>query len=784
MKIQIDGKEFEAQPGQMVIQVADAAGIYIPRFCYHKKLSVAANCRMCLVEVEKAPKPLPACATPVAEGMRVFTRSKLAVEAQKATMEFLLINHPLDCPVCDQGGECPLQDQAMGYGGDVSRFTEKKRVVNDKDIGPLIETEMTRCIHCTRCVRFGQEIAGIMELGAVGRGEHMEIATYLGSAMHSEVSGNVIDLCPVGALTNKPYRFSARAWELRSNDGISPHDCIGTNINIQSLRGTVKRVLPRDNEDINECWLADRDRYSYEAINSSERLRAPLIRVHGQWRETDWESALEFTVKGLQLAIRQYGADQLAAVVAPTSTMEEGFLAQKLLRGLGSHNIDHRLRQSSFEDDDLAPLYPGLEFNIKDLETSKALLLVGSNLRKEQPLLALRVRKASAKGGSIMAINPVDYDFNFRLSNKVIAAPRELPNVLARIERLVCQGKSPIDGVETWARGEPSDQERAIAQALINAGQEAKIVLGDIAINHNQFAVLRALASSIADATGAAFGLLAPANSAGLWLAGCVPHRGPLDDPNFARGLDARGMFEQSRQAYLLLNNEPVFDCAKGSVAQRALQQADFVVALTPFDTRDTTHCDVLLPVATFAETSGTYVNCMGQAQSFTGAVTPTGQARPAWKVLRVLGNLLGVKGFDYVTSQEIRAELTWEAPQKQRPREWRKLPISVADSGNGIDLERIHDMPIYRTDILVRHAAALQNTTDNAAPVARINPRQALRLGIEEDHSVAIHQGDGKVIMPVHIDARVPEGCVYFPAGFKQTAAIAPTGMVRVLKD
>ncbi len=784
MKITIDGKELEVQPGQMVIQAADAAGIYIPRFCYHEKLSVAANCRMCLVEVEKAPKPLPACATPVTDGMKVFTRSELAIEAQKATMEFLLINHPLDCPVCDQGGECPLQDQAMGYGGDVSRFTENKRVVEDKDIGPLIETEMTRCIHCTRCVRFGQEIAGIMELGAVGRGEHMEIATYLDTAVDSEVSGNVIDLCPVGALTNKPYRFTARAWELSSHNSISPHDCVGTNINIQSLRGTVKRVLPRENDDINECWLADRDRFSYEAINSGERLLSPMIRLHGQWQEADWETALKFAAKGLRTAVQQYGADKLAAVVAPSSTLEEGFLAQKLMRGLGSHNIDHRLRQLDFSDQDVAPLYPGLEFDIPDLEAAQSLFLIGSNLRKEQPLLALRVRKAVVKGANVMVLNGLDRDFNFKVSEKIIVAPRRIPESLARIAKLVHAHRNRPAGIDAWAKGEPNEQERAIAQAIIAAGPEARLVLGDSAINHVNFSVLRALAGSICDATGCKMGILAPSNSAGLSLAGCLPHRGPLDDPSFGIGLDAQKIFSQSMQAYLLVNAEPLMDCAKGGVAQRALTQADIVVALSPFDIRETTHCDVLLPVATFAETSGTHVNCTGLAQKFTGAVAPPGQARPAWKVLRVMGNLLQLDGFDYVSSEEISDAFAWKRLQSQRPREWRLHTATMGDLGNGIDLEQVYELPLYRTDALVRRATALQSTADNPAPAAEINGRQAERLGMKTGDKVAVHQDDGKIELPVRIDERVPDGCVQITPGHASSAGIGIAGMVRVVRN
>jgi len=782
-KIEIDGKQLEVAAGTMVIQAAEDAGIYIPRFCYHEKLSIAANCRMCLVEVEKAPKPLPACATPVADGMKVYTHSAKAVDAQKGTMEFLLINHPLDCPVCDQGGECPLQDQAMGYGKDISRFTEKKRVVKDKDIGPLIETEMTRCIHCTRCVRFGQEVAGIMELGGVGRGEHMEITTFLGHSVDSEVSGNVIDLCPVGALTNKPYRFTARAWELTSHNSVSPHDCLGTNIDIQTLRGVVKRVLPRTNDEINECWLADRDRYSYEALNSPQRLRAPMIREGQTWRETDWNTALDFAVRGLRRVIQSHGAGELGVLVSPLATTEEGYLIQKLARGLGCHNIDHRLRQWDFGNDDVMSLYPSLGGSIPAIESARAALLVGSNLRKEQPLLNLRLRKAVLGGASASVLNPLNYEFNWTVGNRMVVSPHDMPHAFARIARAAFGRRALPAGLAAWAGVEPGATEQAIARDLREAGDDGWILFGGIALGHANWTVLYALGQAIADATGGRYGILAPANSAGLWLSGCVPHRGPAGGPSFQRGDTARELIEHPRRGYVLFGVEPSLDCAAGGMAAQAISRADFVVAMSAFDVRDTTRADVLLPMAAFAETPGTHINCCGQAQSFSAAVEPPGDARPGWKILRVLGNLLDQDGFDYVDIKDVRAELDWTV-EDVRPSALAHIGRTPPGrGGNGIDLERIVDVPLYRVDGIVRRATALQMTHDNPPPFAALNPDEAKRLGLREHDRLAAHQGELKVQLPVVVGRDIPDGCVYIPAGYPETAAVGQ-GLVRIMRE
>ena len=782
--IEIDGQSLEVEPGEMIIQAADRAGIFIPRFCYHEKLSIAANCRMCLVEVEKAPKPLPACATPVADGMKVLTDSALAVEAQKGNMEFLLINHPLDCPVCDQGGECPLQDQAMGYGKDVSRFTEKKRVVEDKDIGPLIETEMTRCIHCTRCVRFGQEVAGIMELGMIGRGEHAEITTFLSNSVDSEVSGNMIDLCPVGALTNKPYRFTARAWELISHDAISPHDCVGTNINIQSIRGEVKRILPRTNESINECWLADRDRYSYQALNSPARLTTPMMRVKGEWQETDWETALKYGVSAMSRAIQMHGADQIGALVSPASTLEEFYLIQKLMRGLGSNNVDHRLKQRDFREDDQELERPWLGCNIADIDKAKAILLVGSNIRKEQPLLGLRVRRAALKGAKIMAINTMDYDFHFDLAYQQVTPPSGLPHCLAAVvSAALAKAKVPQE-ITAWAKSADGDDLRAMAETLLEAGDEGIILLGNTANNHDQASVIRALAQNLARRTGCAWGSVSDANAAAAWAAHCLPHRSPATDDDSRPGRNALEMVKQPLKGYLLLGVEPVLDCVDGYAATTSLEEAECVVALSAFDIREHTRADYLLPITPFSETPGTYINCEGLAQTVTAAVAPQGQARPAWKVLRVLGNLFNVDGFDYISSNEIVAAVNWERPKDFDDGTKLKVWAPNGRATKRAEVERIDDVPLYRTDGLVRRAGALQETADNVQAAVRLGVEQAGRLDVNEGDQVTVQANGQQVQLKVNIDERVPDGCVYIPSGYVQTARLGTSPTLRVIKE
>ncbi len=786
IKIEIDGRELEAKPGQMIIEVADDAGIYIPRFCYHKELSIAANCRMCLVEVEKAPKPMPACATPVGNGMKIHTASKQAVEAQKGTMEFLLINHPLDCPICDQGGECPLQDQALGYGKDVSRFTEKKRVVDDKDIGPLIATEMTRCIHCTCCVRFGQEIAGIMELGALGRGEDMKIGTYLSNSVDSEVSGNVIDLCPVGALTSKPYRFTARSWELVNHASISPHDCVGSNINVQSIRNVVKRVLPRENEQTNGSWLSDRDRYSYEGIHSEDRLQSPMIKQKGEWKQTDWQTALEFAANGIKENIARNGANQFGTLVAPTSTLEEFYLAQKLTRGLGSGNVDHRLRWADFSDDESAPLFPAAETKISDFDKLQAVVLIGSNIRKEQPLLALRLRKAYRNGAKIVAINTLDYEFNFTLHGKQIVAPSALSYAFARFAVALGEVKNrPVpDDIRNWA-GNPeyiSDALKDMAAPFAEAGDKAAIVLGAGAHSNADATIVRVIAQWISCCTRAGLNILPDANSAAGWIAGCLPHRGPANAKASVKGKNAAQMVSERLKSYLLFGVEPELDCLNSYRASNAMIDAEFVVSVTPFAGNAKQYSDVLLPMGTFAETSGSYVNANGLLQSTTGCIPPVGDARPGWKILRVLANRLDVAGFDYMSSEDCANEVNCDtSPPSCQPSEWRLPELVKKSKSRSQDLERINDVPLYRTDALVRRATALQQTSDNTPPQLMANPEDLSATEYIEGKAVNVRVNGLAVTLPLYADKRVPLGCAYIPSGTCVTAPLGEAGEVRI---
>lgn len=764
IEIEIDGKPLKAKPNSMVIQVADEAGIYIPRFCYHKELSVAANCRMCLVEMEKSPKAVPACATPVTPGMKIFTRSPKALAAQKAVMEFLLINHPLDCPICDQGGECELQDLSMGYGAPNSYYSFGKRSVEDQDIGPLIETEMTRCIQCTRCVRFGDEVAGLRELGATFRGEHMEIGTYVTHAIKSEVSGNIIDLCPVGALTSKPFRFTARAWELNQFPSIAPHDCVGSNINVHTRRGVVMRVVPRENPTVNGTWIADRERYSYLGLYHPDRVTQPLIRIKGQWQTTDWQTALEFAVKGLQEVMSAHGAEQLGALASPNCTTEELFLLQKIWRQLGSSNIDHRLRQVDFSDQDQLGLAPTFEGVLADLENYSNIMLIGSNIQKEQPLAALRVRKASLKGVKVIAVNMMDYRFHFKVAEKKIVAPHEFVFALAGIAKALMPGLAELADVTV------TEQDRALAERL-RAGEKTVILLGALALNHPEASMIRWLAQQIATATNGAFAMLTEGgNAAGAWISGAIPHRTVAGD-RVAPGLDARAMLEQKRDAYLLLNVDPILDCANAVAAMNALSHAKFVVSLSVFKTpalEQVAH--VILPVTPFTETAGTFVNVNGDWQSFRGVATPHEESRPAWKVLRVMGNLFHLQGFDYQAADEVLHEVKSAMQHSSLVVDERKGG-TVKKSHHG--LSRVGEIPIYAGDGLVRRAEALQKTQEiieGDLGTVRMNVETAQGLGLSAGAMARVKQQGGEVRLPVMIDERVPAHAVFVAGGLDVT--------------
>ncbi len=711
VNIEINGKPVKARKGEMIIRVTDANGEYIPRFCYHDKLPVAANCRMCLVEVEKAPKPIPACATPVMEGMKIFTRSPKAIGAQRAVMEFLLINHPLDCPICDQGGECELQDLSLGFGRDYSRFHERKRSVSDENLGPLIATDMTRCIHCTRCIRFTEDIAGIQELGMIGRGEQMKVRRYIECTVDHELSGNVIDLCPVGALVSKPYRFTARAWEMNAVPLVSPHDGAGSNLYGHVLRGRLMRVAPRQNEAINEVWIADRDRFSYEAIYSPERLERPMVREGGQWVETDWEAALARAAEGLGAR-----AASLGVLASASATIEELYLAGRIARGLGSANIDCRLRQSDFRDQNADPRFPNLGMRIADVDSLQGLLVVGSNLRREVPILAHRVRKAARAGARIALVNPAVFPYHFPVAEYLESAPAAQVADLAAILGAAAQssGKSvPAHLMPAVQAATIGPQHRAVAAALA-AGEKRAVWLGALALRHPRFAELRALAAAIAQVTDASFGVVSEgANAAGAYLAGAVPHREAGGKATATCGLTAGEMLGKALRSYLLLGTEPWLDASDD--VRRTLAQAEFVVAVTPFASetlREIAH--VLLPAGTFAETSGTYVNLEGVWQSQTGAAAPVGEARPAWKILRVLGNLLDLSGFEYLSSDAVRDELAGlcgASTSYSAPGYTGSHPVTAGKAA-----ATVVDIPMYQIDALVRRAPSLQKTREGRA--------------------------------------------------------------------
>lgn len=703
--IEVNGVEVEAIPGQMLIEVTDAAGAYVPRFCYHDKLSIAANCRMCLVEVEKAPKPMPACATPVTPGMKVSTKSTRAISAQKATMEFLLINHPLDCPICDQAGECELQDLAMGFGRGVSRFVERKRVVKDKDIGPLVSTDMTRCIHCTRCVRFTREIAGYQELGTIGRGDRVEISPYIERGVRHELSGNIIDLCPVGALNSKPFRFSARAWEMSQRTTISPHDCFGSRMYAHVMGGRIKRVVPQPCASLNETWLADRDRFSYEGLYAADRLDQPMIREDAGWRAAGWDEALEVAARGLR------DAGEAGALVSPNTTTEEGYLLARLMDHLGSANIDYRLRRRDFRSQDSDPPVPMLGMPIEAIDELEQILVVGSNLRSEVPLLAHRIRKAAMRGAGVHFINPAQYSYLFPVAGYLQGEAPDFWLSLATLLGAAEPATSSRDAAAAalLARAPAAgEQHRALVERL-KAAPRSAIFLGHMAQRHPEFAAIDWLAAELARATGSTLGYVTEgANAAGLALAGVLPHRERGGKARVRAGASAADMLRTPPAGLLLFGFEPHADCADGARAQAALAGARFTVACSAYLTDELrTLARVVLPIAAAAESAGTFVNGQGLWQSFEAAASPPGEARPGWKVLRVLGNRLGVPDFDYPSVQSVRDELrnaiaAVPAGAADIPR---SAPGMAASAVSLADLE----VGLYRTDPQVRRAGALQ---------------------------------------------------------------------------
>lgn len=789
--IEIDGRTLHVEQNTTIIEAADKAGIYIPRFCYHKKLSIVANCRMCLVEVEKSGKPLPACATPVTAGMKVYTTSAKTKEAQRSVMEFLLINHPLDCPICDQGGECELQDLSLGYGSSLSRFTEGKRSVKDDNLGSLIATEMTRCIQCTRCVRFGQEIAGIKELGTLNRGEDLQISTYIEHSLESELSGNIIDLCPVGALTSKPFRFTARAWELQQSASIAPHDCLGSNIYLHTRRQQVMRAVPRENEAINETWLSDRDRYSYLGIHSKERITKPYIKENGQWFIVDWETALAKVVTEFKKILQKHGPQAIGGLASPSCTTEEFYFFQKLLRSLGSSHIDHRLHQTDVSDQMQAPLCPpGL--TLSELEKASFVWLVGSNIRREQPIAAHRLRKANLAGTKIASLHCVDVGVPFALHENRCVSPDEIvPTLLAIAKALAVDEKS----LAAFAEIIPSFIESDLAEQL-KAAENTVIVLGALAHNHPQASLIRSLTQFIAQQTGArCVTLTEGANSAGAWLAGAIPHRLPCGVSVAEPGLSAAEMLNADLRAFILLNIEPTLDCANPQRASQALKQADFVLALSPFKAKSLLdHAHVILPMATFAEIEGSFINLAGCWQTFSAAIPPLGQTRSGWEILQKLGNSLELADFNRSDHAFIREELEPILLEY----------LGVADltveidvptpiiSTNMLDkssstksIMRISEWPIYNVDSLVRRSLPLQHSASNEPVTVAMNARLANELNFTTGQLIRIEQGAGQALLPLSIQMGIPDNCVYIAAGCEETTALGESfGVVNLYAE
>ncbi len=754
INIEVDGKPTQIRKGAMIIEAADAIGVAIPRFCYHRKLPIAANCRMCLVDVEMGgklmPKPQPACATPVAEGMKVMTRSDKALKFQKDVMEFLLINHPLDCPICDQGGECELQDVALGYGRSVSRYTERKRTIADENIGPLVATEMTRCIQCTRCVRFTSEIAGTYELGGMSRGENLQIGTYIGKTIETELSGNIIDVCPVGALTNKPFQFQARAWELIAKPSIGYHDALGSNLWLHTRRGEVLRTVPRDHESINECWLSDRDRYSHQGLYSVDRIHAPEVKRNGQWQTTTWEDALQFAGE----ALRKAPGSELGILVHPASSNEEGDLLMRLARGLGSAHVDHRLRQLDFADNAVAASFA---LPVANVDHVKAALLVGSDLRHEMPLLNHRLHQAVKKGAKVYTVNPASFDFNYGLAGESIAAPQALVDaLLALAKAAVAVGANAPAALADAINAVSSDQGDSDAIAAMKSGS-AVVILGEAAATHPQASWLRAIARFIADATGAGYNELpVGANAIGLAKLGVLPGNG---------GLDAQAMLAQPRKSYVLYGVEPPHDFADGSAALKALRAAEQVVAFSAYASPALREvADVILPIALLPEMDATLVNVDGLAQGVSAGAKAPGQARPGWKVLRALGGALQLAGFEFDDLAGLRDGIGERAVAPGSG-----LVTRTVASG----LTRLATWPIYRGDAVLRRASALNAHPLNRAPAVRVNAADAQRLGLAGVAQVRI----GGVALPLVIDVAVPDGAAWIEAAQDLTATLPPYG-------
>jgi NADH-quinone oxidoreductase subunit G len=742
----------------MVMHAANKLDTYIPHFCYHKKLSIAANCRMCLVEVEKAPKPLPACATPVTQGMKVFTHSAKAVEAQRSVMEFLLINHPLDCPICDQGGECQLQDLAVGYGKSNSRYEEEKRVVFHKNVGPLISMqEMTRCIHCTRCVRFGQEVAGVMELGMVNRGEHSEITTFAGQTIDSELSGNMIDICPVGALTSKPFRYAARTWELGRKRSVSPHDSLGANTTIQTKANKVMRVVALENDAVNECWISDRDRFAYEGLNSADRITTPMVKQGGQWLETDWQSAMDYVAHSLKTISAESGPESISALAHPISSTEELYLLQKMIRGLGSNQVETRLRQTDIKG---AASAPWLGMPISKLSELDRVLVIGSFLRKEQPLIAARLRTAAKRSLQVSRIDAGGDDWLIPATS-IAATPSAWVGTLSEVALAVAKAKSV-----SAPTGTPNLTVSATAQKIADSllfGKSTSVLLGSAAIAHPQASDLHLLAQFIAEQTGATLGFLpVGGNAVGASLVN-------------ANGAGIESVLSGERRAVILMNIEPDADLPNPAQARAALAKANTVIAFSAYKSADLLEvADVILPIATFTETVSTFVNAEARTQTIQPAVKPLGDSRPAWKVLRVLGGLLNLDGFLYNMPEEILGEALGDNYCTKLGNQSTATGLSNGNATPSAGLERVTDVGIYAGDQIVRRSSALQLTRD-AKRGNHVGLGQGLftELGLKEGNAVRVTQGAQSVDLPVTLEANLAQGAVRISAGTMASAQL-----------
>jgi NADH-quinone oxidoreductase subunit G len=776
VELEIDGQKVEIVEGSMVMHAAQKLGLYVPHFCYHPKLSIAANCRMCLVEVEKAPKPMPACATPVSAGMKVYTKSEKAITAQQGVMEFLLINHPLDCPICDQGGECQLQDLAMGYGGSTSRYTEEKRVVFHKSMGPLISAqEMSRCIHCTRCVRFGQEVAGVMELGMSGRGEHSEIASFVGRSVDSELSGNMIDVCPVGALTSKPFRYSARTWELSRRKSVAAHDSLGSNIVVQTKNNKVMRVVPMENADINDCWISDRDRFSYEGLNSAERLTVPMIKEDGEWKQTDWQTALALAIELLKGVQQAHGAAQIGTLVSPNATLEEMALAARFTRAFGSENVDFRLRQSDANLDTQLTGAPWLGMPVAQLDTLDRVLLVGSFLRKDAPLMASRLRQAAKRGAKLVVLHAAADDLLMPVAAKLIAAPSLWETQLSQLFVAVLKAQDkPVPSA--LASLVPNDASLAAAKLLIS-GKSRAVLLGNAAMQHPDAAKLLRLSNAIASAIDGKCGVLGDAaNCVGGYIANATPGK---------NGLTAGKMLSQPLRAYITVGVEPQLDCADAAAADKAMEQAQVVVALTAFDSQQLRDdAQVLLPITPFTETSGSFINTEGTLQSFNGVVRALGDARPAWKVLRVLGGLLQAPGFDATSSEDVLKEVIGSNGIAAKLSNLVSGEITAPLAVDAKGFERLAEVPIYFADAIVRRAPSLQETADARLPMARFSPASFAALGLAKGGKVRVSTNGASLTLSAAQDDGLADQVVRLPAAHASTlAAGAMFGRLQVEK-